>query len=99
MKAAHEASQHLASIFQEAGDLRGVETHVGKRSRRDFDSFFLGVSLVDPFSDCELFEFDPASTASFVEDTSEIALFSEVGLSTEVDIAPGIVAAVGKDEG
>lgn len=85
MKAAHEASQHLASNFQEAGDLRGVDTHVGNTPRKDFDFFLWGASFVELF---ELFESDPASSA-FVKGVTEIPLFSRVGLSMVVDIAPG----------
>ena len=85
MKAAHEASQHLASNFQEAGDLRGFDTHVGNTLRKDFDFFLRGVSLVELV---ELFEFDPASRA-LVKGVTEIPLFSRVGLSMVVDIAPG----------
>ena len=72
MNAAHEANQHLASNFQEAGDLSGVETHVGNRRRKDFESS-LGVSFVEG---CELFEFEPGSSPSD----------AAVGLSMVVDI-------------
>lgn len=81
MKAAHEASQHLASNFQEAGDLRGFDTHVGNTLRKDFDFFLRGVSLVELV---ELFEFDPASRA-LVKGVTKIL---RVGLSMVVDIAP-----------